>query len=196
MTTAVIWLLIFASPAFARRPPPPSIFDSLFDGNRQGFIIGFGLGTVPHFTNPPGEWKETGTRLGLHLMLGRGWDESNTTVLEWHYAGPLMRELPNKYFPYGRVLRQPPGQCFGGLTWYHYFGSERTVGFTALGLGTCGNPDDGEDVFYGPGLLTGVGVQIIKYVQLTAYGLLGKHHGGKRKFGYSFLTIMLTAVAY
>jgi hypothetical protein len=106
-----------------------------FDNHRKGFVLGGGLGITP-WANWKGEpvpsfldkYEETGTGVGGHLIIGYGFDDVNILVFNVNgtaYPSDLISGVDITI-----------SQGFGGVTWYHYFPTQRGGAFfTALGVG-------------------------------------------------------------
>ena len=66
----LLFLLIFMTSALA------------FDGKRQGFVLGAGLGFAPMARWSVNGFDESCVGYGGNVIIGYGWDENNMIVLE------------------------------------------------------------------------------------------------------------------
>ena len=111
-----------------------------FDGKREGFVLGGGLGFAPL-----SRWSVTATDLedyadqseskagvGGQLMAGYAWNEKNMMVAEGNMS-TFKSEFFSSYVLYPKNRRIKQG--YAGASWYHYFGPVGRSVFTAIGFG-------------------------------------------------------------
>ena len=177
-----------------------------FDGNRQGFVLGGGLGI-----SPASKWKtdifpeldlafeETKAGIGVNILIGYAWDEYNMLVLEGNVAG---------YETGFDNLTATQG--FGGLAWYHYYGAKGATFFTTVGIGSynfeleykydnikvSGSNDPGF------GMLFGLGYEFTRHFQAGAYFSFGKtkaideRNDVEVEFDHAHINLMVSVVAF
>ena len=181
---------------------PPAIAD----GQRQGFIIGAGVGVSP-ISTISGEhrgysYDELEVGFAVNVLIGFAWNEHN--MLVWEGNGSTHG---TKHLREGSVL-----QGFYGPTWYHYYGETGSGWFTLGGVGwyqyedtatvriricfNCGEepppPLPRED---GLGFLVGGGYEFARHYQLSA-SLGAGRTSGALEWTHVQLGIFLTAVSY
>lgn len=161
-----------------------------FDGRRQGFVLGGGLGA-----SPLAHWNydftsindgQTGAGLGLNFLLGLGSNEQNMFALESNYSLWNSSELN------GLV-----SQGFGGVVWYHYYSLQGPSTFTTLGAGLYFF--DGEGFSRSdPGLamLLGAGAELSKNWQIGGYFSLGGASSEGVDFKLHHLNFLVSYLAY
>ncbi|KAA3633469.1 MAG: hypothetical protein DWP97_09130 [Calditrichaeota bacterium] len=86
-----------------------------FDGNRKGFVFGGGGGI-----NRTHNLNNNRTDPDIHYMIGYGFNEKNTLVLEGHN----IIKLKDWDLIYGH----------GGIMWYHYYSNSTNSFYTVLGV--------------------------------------------------------------
>ena len=184
----IIALFLIGSPVLAHDRLP-----SVFDGKRQGFVIGLGAGYPPHVRHIREEEKVIGG-LWFNLLLGHGWDELNLMVFHLD-GGTYGMENPHTAdtacFECGTRLRLE-NQGFMGLTWYHYFKRGRLSPLMIIGTGLHGC-DDSQDGF---GILAGAGLEVVRHFQVTGNLVLAKSSPRSSGLSIAYLSVLLTALAY
>jgi hypothetical protein len=162
-----------------------------FDGKRQGFILGGGVGISRSTVDPQvaAESEETYTGLATHFSVGYGWSESNSLV----YDVNLAYHHDDRFSPDASVL-----QGFLGPAWYHYFGKPGHSLFTVVGLGHYRylySEADSAVVYNGAGKLVGIGYEFARHWRVGAY-----YSSGFTTFGdnhlHSNLSVIVTGTAY
>lgn len=177
----IIITLLLATPTFAAKPPPPS----MFDGKRQGLVLGLGLGYVP----AAGDIRKSvrGVKgLAFNFLVGHGWDESDLTVFE------ICASVYDCEVWTGCDAEPFSSQGLIGLSWYHYFGRGKSVPLTVAGIGWSGN--DNEDT--GLGFRAGVGYEFIRHFQITGNVFFGSSSDRLFTFSNTHMNILLTALAF
>ena len=165
-----------------------------FNGQRQGFVLGGGLGL-----SPASKWEvdkiigfevngaeETNAGVGLHLVIGYAWDNYNMIVYEGNGTG-----YDSDFF------NQTMTQTFNGASWYHYYGEMGKAAFTTVGLGLYGF--DGENLSAndpGIGLLLGGGYEFTRHWQFGAYIGFGKTSDAGVDFSHATFNILISGIAF
>lgn len=181
-------LLVFAAPsAFARRPPPPNIFD----GQRKSLIMGLGLAYSFGSTHPEGRTKVSRHGFGGCLMVGHGWDNRNITVVELNGIG-FIRDITYHGCFGGYRRDYPDGMAFFGVSWYHYFSQAKPSGIFSLGLGTCTIEKNRS----GMGVRFGAGFELIKHIQIMGFMIVGPSSQNRIGYSLSRLGIFVNPIAY
>ncbi len=167
-----------------------------FDGNRKGFVAGFGGGIAPviHWVNEGSDADFDETGFGFNLLLGYAWDDRNVIAYEgigWAY--PVAGSSSEYVF-----------QALDGIRWYHYYGKRARRVFTSVGIGwVVGGTDMSEISISGIGYTVGVGYEFLKQLQIGVY-YTGAHTSSHSdisddfevKTDRSILTVLVTLVAY
>jgi hypothetical protein len=161
-----------------------------FDGNRKGFVLGFGLGVTPvaRLTVKNTSIDETRQGTSLGILIGYAWDNRNMLVYEGSGTIYSSSSVPDSY-----VI-----QMLDAFRWYHYWGAEKARFFTMVGvgemvLGTEYTHIDGT----GFGYCAGVGYEIFKQVQIS-FNYQGGHTSNEYgvKANLHHLYFMAQVVAY
>jgi len=148
--------------------------------------MGLGLGYVPFIGGPQGTRQKSRGGIGFNFLVGHGWDDRNLTVLEINLASTLdMTSVTCA--PAG-----PEPQSFGGVVWYHYLEPSEPTVHAVLGVGVYGYDEE----YGGIGLLTGLGIEPLRHFQLTGYILLGDASDSGKSFGFAYLSVLFTALAF
>lgn len=166
-----------------------------FDGHRQGFVVGGGLGFAPvvkweveespAYGIPYGH-DETRAGVGVNLLIGYAWDEKNMIVYEGNAVGFTTA-----------VSDKSAAQGFSGAAWYHYFGRTGKTAFTAIGLGLYGYDAEYDDPHDGGfGMLLGGGYEFARHWQVGGYLSFGKTSSDHLDYKHSHLSVLVTGVAF
>ena len=99
-----------------------------FDGKRDQWVIGAGMGYAPIDKVEIGHWSNTRGGIAFQLLVGPALDERNLLVAEANVSfmgsnWTLFSETPSRR------------QGFVGLNWFHYYGSYASSFSTSFGLG-------------------------------------------------------------
>ncbi len=179
---------------------------SSFDGKRKGFVLGGGLGSAPigsstlkiseiflleDIGSPSIEVDKVGA--GASLFAGYAWDELNVIVLETN----LIRYTSDSFYK-RRVI-----QGFSGPVWYHYLQPQSSSLFTSLGIGLYFFDIKGfKKVDPGFGLMFGVGLELVRRVQIASffsYGWASENalaSGEDVGIEHKHLSVLVSAVAF
>lgn len=168
-----------------------------FNGNRQGFVLGGGLGLAP-----TSRWEgnvydissgqivradENGVGLGLNFIIGYAWDEYNMIV----YEGNVTAWSSDLF------IDQSIAQGFNGAAWYHYFSTAGRSAFTAAGLGfyvfDVGDYDANDPKL---GLLAGAGYEFARHWQVGGYIGIGQTSDPGGDWDHTHLSILVSGVAF
>lgn len=177
----LVFLMILAAQSFA------------FDGNRKGFVLGGGLG-IGHAkvsVDVSGADDLTNTGAAINFVIGYAWDEQNMIV--FLRDGVIYSE---KTIHGGSITLV---QGFGGIGYYHYFGTAGKSGFITGGFGLqdwTSLDDDYESNDAGLGLLIGGGYEFTRHVQLYASLSFGKTSDPSFDYNHSQLMVTISAVAF
>lgn len=160
-----------------------------FDGQRKGFVLGFGVGYSPIMRLAIDESGAGRTEQGLSLAFPIGYAWNNRNMLIWEGA-------PNYYW----VDLNGTSQGMQGvwtLRWYHYFSDQRQTTFTTIGLGKsrfalCNKPVNDA----GLGVVAGGGYQLIPHIQAGLYIAVGFGSFEGESYTHTTISLLITAVAY
>jgi hypothetical protein len=159
-----------------------------FDGQRKGFVVGFGLGMAPvaNWSQDELGIDETESSYGIQFLAGYAWDDRNMLVYDGFGA---LRKSSN----YDAYLLQNGER----ISWYHYFRPGAQGLYTMVGVGRmyldselCGVESSGWHISFGGGY------EFVKQVQVGAYYIGGWTGSGDRRFGHHLLALLVTVVAY
>jgi len=162
-----------------------------FNGNRQGFVLGGGLGIAPVSTwsvesGPFGTIDESGAGIGLSFVIGHAWNEKNMIVYEGNVTG-----WQSDYY------NMTVSQGFNGGAWYHYYAVPGNSAFTTFGLGLyLFDRESGSGNDIGPGFLAGGGFEFAKHWQVGGYLSLGRTNLGSLDFDHSHLNVLVSGLAF
>jgi hypothetical protein len=175
---------------------------SAFDGQRQGFVLGGGLGIAPAITvsadlkmTLPGDGQlsiagleDTRAGLGGNVFAGYAWDNRNMLVFEINGAAFRDNDVT-------------VSQSFNGLNWYHYFGQQGHSGFTVVGLGIYSfDTDETDPTDHGGGLLLGGGFEFAPHYQIGGYLSFGQTSYEESGVGidlkHSTFSVVLSGVVF
>ncbi len=178
-----------------------------FDGKRQGFIIGGGLGIAPSAT-----WKvdddiiingeqsnisikEDKVGIGINIVIGYGWDEKNIIALEINSTSYESDFFPDPHAP--NSFNQSIFQGTYGFSWYHYYGNVGRCFFSTVGLGIfVFDIEDYSTNDVGAGVLLGGGYEFTRHVQIGLYLGMGKTSSHDTDFTHSNLSVLISAFAF
>ncbi len=169
-----------------------------FDGKRKGFVLGGGLGIAANshweIDNLPVSEDKAG--LGLNLLVGYAWDESNMIVYEGNVTG-YSSDVASSVGRFTGMGDQTITQGFNGAAWYHYYGSVGRSLFTTVGLGVyVFDVKDFKANDPGFGLLLGVGYEIARHWQFGAYFGGGQTTSSGTDFKQSHINVNLNVIAF
>lgn len=163
---------------------------SAFDGNRQGFVMGFGLGVSPISHWNVESLSRSGTEQGTAggIVLGYAWNNRNVIA----YVSNV-----NFFYSENRKILVC-SHAVSAVTWYHYFKDSKHSWYFKGGLGRAYVGSRYSDVGgAGFGIVVGTGVELFKQVELGTnlfYGT-GKDTGSHSASVVS-LSFVVTALAY
>jgi hypothetical protein len=167
---------------------------SAFDGNRKGFVIGFGAGFSPvaHWSRNGDDRSESRTAISFSLPIGYAWDNHNI----------LVYEPPPAFFRSTEFNDAGTMQGVWAIRWYHYFGPPGRALFSTVGIGRsvfsvgCEKAGGGNIYATGLGFMAGGGYAFFWHLQAGLYVSTG--WGSDDGFDYSHTTVsmMLTVLAY
>jgi len=164
---------------------------SAFNGERQGFVLGGGLGFAPmaKMSLDDFEEDESNSGFGLNFIIGYAWDEYNMIVYEGNVCSYTSSEILNDL---------TVAQGFNGASWYHYFGPSGMSFFTAVGIGFCVMEieDYDETIDYKVGFLIGGGYEFTRHVQVGAYFSSGGTAVEGVDITNSHFSVLVSAVAF
>ncbi len=158
-----------------------------FDGNRNGFVLGGGLGFAPTAEvsldgSSPDASSSSG--FGLNLLIGYAWDENNMIVYEGNVAGYTINSIDL-------------AQGFNGASWYHYFGLPGKSLFTTVGLGFYVFEADGFDANDpGGAFLLGAGYEFSPHWQVGAYFSSGKTTDPIFDYKHNHFNILISGIIF
>ena len=178
-----------------------------FDGQRQGFVLGGGLGLTPtaHWSTQYAgrEFSEDAVGWGEHVLVGYGWDERNILGVEINIAS-----YNSSVFGVDLV------QGLVGLSWYHYFGKPGNSFFSVAGAGASRLVEGFGTIYIdisfgespvkpplpdgatGTGYLLGGGYEFYKHYQIAAYLTGGNPSEYGSHYGTYHVIVMLSAFAF
>jgi hypothetical protein len=180
---------------------------SAFDGERKGFVLGFGLGFSPaahsSHTNEGVTFEETASGGAGSFYLGYGWNEKNTLVFDSTFT----------FFTSRLYNRRETIQGFTGVSWYHYYGKKGKSFFTTLGVGMYSydlegiyihidfNPEDSEPrpqfpTDDGPGFLLGAGYEFSSHWQVGAFLSAGATQNFETDFNHAHFSVMVQGTLF
>jgi hypothetical protein len=167
----------------------PSVVGA-FDGNRKGFVMGFGLGVTPvaHWTIKNTGVDETKQGGAMDFLAGYAWNNRNMLVYEACGSVFKTAHLSDPY-----VL-----QMLFALRWYHYWGAEKARFFTIVGAGKMDLSTEYTDIDgSGFGYCAGVGYELFKQVQIS-FNYQGGHTSNEHdiKANHHQLYFLAQVVAY
>jgi hypothetical protein len=172
----------------------------ILDGNRQGLVLGLGLGVSPVATWSSATDREHKTGFGYHAVAGWGWDRSNLLVYEDNGTLYHGKRNADSLIGSGALLT---GQGFRGAVWYHYYGPTGRSPFTAAGLGAYTfDPGDAYHRDSGAGYLIGAGYEFIAHLQAGLYFSGGRTFQHARMFeparslDHDHLSVLVSALAF
>ncbi len=140
-----------------------------FDGERKGFIAGFGMGYASG-GNPVLKSNDVELSLngfGGNLFAGYCWDSKN--MLLWENIGVL-------HFS-SDISKGDAMKGINGITWYHYYKDKARTFFTVVGVGEYVTDVEIYNIEYrssGFGIVIGGGYEFSKQIQFGVYLLSGK----------------------
>ncbi len=179
-------LWIAAAALFLLTPPVVTAFD----GQRQGFVLGFGLGYAPivDISAPGYGFEESQSGLATDLLAGYGWNNHDILLLSDEGSALSTDKTGNDVSIH----------VIGSLKWNHYFGLEKHPFFTSVGVGVISFGTRYFDVDgSGFGYTLGVGKEIFKQVQIGV-----QYYGGHTTNSYgvsanhSAVNFLVTVMAY
>lgn len=157
---------------------------SAFDGRRQGFVLGGGLGGTVYSRISP-EIEGHGERgLALHGLIGYAQNEHNLIAFEGNFTTRLF-----------------VGNGFYGPTWYRYFGDRGKAFFSVVGLGVYYYSADllfhePEDHETGLGYMIGGGYEFTGHVQVGAYFCGGSTEFNNVDYTHNHFNLVITFTAF
>lgn len=168
-----------------------------FNGQRQGFVLGGGLGIAPSsswegnvydvFAMQIVNADEHGVGLGLNFLIGYAWDEKNMIVYEGNVTG----------WTSDLFVDQSIAQGFNGGAWYHYFGVPGRSAFTTLGIGFyVFDVEDYDANDVGGAILLGAGYEFAPHWQVGAYLGAGQTSDPGGDFDHAHFSILVSGVAF
>lgn len=161
-----------------------------FDGNRKGFVAGFGVGGSPlaHWSSPSLSGKVTEQGAAGELLLGYAWDNAN--ILAWNSAYCL--------YSTSKLKNSTILQGVDNIRWYHYWGKDKPTFYTVVGIGLSSLGTEYTD-FNGSGFgyCVGFGKEILKQVQIGTY-VIGGHTSSDAgvKANHFAVLILVSLIAY
>jgi len=160
-----------------------------YDNNRKGFVAGAGFGMSPmihaKWEQPPREQKLTKQGLGVHLLVGYGFSESNVIVLERIFAGELNQTKSGKFYGLQQM------QLFQ-VSLYHYFKELGNSPFLSIGVG-----EHHQNVYgaqSGTGFTLGGGLELTRRWQVGLYYIHGVVKSDGVKYTNQSLAVIATAI--
>ncbi len=169
-----------------------------FDGVRKGFVVGGGLGIAAnsHWEVDKTSVSEDKAGLGLNLIIGYAWDESNMIVYEGNVSA-FSSDIASTAGGFLGLGNQNITQGFNGATWYHYYGTPGKSLFTAAGLGVyVFDVQDFDANDPGVGILLGFGYEFSRHWQTGIYVSGGQTTSGGADFKHSNINVVVNALAF
>jgi len=166
-----------------------------FNGRRQGFVLGGGLGFGPmakvSVSNAPSGSDLDNSGLAINFLIGYAWDEQNMIVFLRDGVTYSERTI------FGSNLSLVQG--FSGVGYFHYFGQPGKSFYITGGLGlqdwtplesgyTANDP--------GIGLLIGGGYEFTRHVQVHSSLSFGKTRDAFFDYDHTQLLITVSAIAF
>ncbi len=165
-----------------------------FDGHRQGFVIGGGLGF-----SPVARWAfadkaaadgrtsgESRPGVGASIIIGYAFDEQDMLV----YDG-------NAVSYSSKLTDKAASQGDNTFAWYHYYGPTGKCAFTAVGIGLYNFEIDGApDFSSGLGFLLGGGYEFARHWQAGAYFGIGRTSQANVDFNHLHLSFIISTIAF
>ncbi len=174
LLTLSILLVIFVSSAWG------------FNGERNGFVLGGGLGFAPIITTSVASDSDTKAGFGFNFLIGHAWDDHNMIVYEGNASG-YVAEYSNR-----RVITG-----FDGFGWYHYFGTAGKSAYTIVGVGVYQYLiEEYEANASGFAILLGGGFEFSRHWQIGGYFLFGKTSRGSLDYDHSNFNLLISTVAF
>lgn len=163
---------------------------SAFDGIREGFVLGGGLGFGP-FAEVSNGTKHDNAGFATNFLIGYAWDERNMIV--------YLRDAVFYVDEIHEGDEEVSAQGFGGIGYYHYFGLPGQSAFVACGIGlqdwvTLYDIHEAPDP--GFGFLFGGGYEFTRHLQVHGSLSLGRVRENKTYLNLLQLLITISAVAY
>jgi hypothetical protein len=168
---------------------------SAFDGNRDGFVLGVGLGYAPVLRNTTDSTTQDKSGLALNILIGHGWGGRNMIAYQIH--GAVYKESSTSAFR----TKYTVVQGFSGPSYYRYVDVSGVTFYLNAGLGFQYYYRMNFDAFgsyTGFGALLGLGVEISRpydmYVSLS-HGKSNNSYGNKAR-KHTQLALTITGMWY
>ncbi|MDF1543500.1 MAG: hypothetical protein P1R58_00195 [bacterium] len=164
-----------------------------FDGVRQGFVLGGGLGIGPAAHTSADLLPDTSTdRTGLALNFVIGYALNEKNLLAYFEDAVVFSTSVTS----GKNLNFVQG--FSGVGWQHYFGLDsRAYIVGGLGLQSYISPGSDYDSHDpGFGLLLGGGYEFRRHLQIHTSFSFGKTSDSAIEYNHSQFVITIAALAY
>ncbi len=131
---------------------------SAFDDERQGFVLGFGLGFAPMVSTAQSGSHLSNASPGISVSFLAGWAWNNKNMIAFLHDGVLYRDEESWRGTPGEA--KVIGQGFTGVGYYHFFRRYMKSYFLTGGIGiqdwTYYDTEEASNDF-GPGILIGGG---------------------------------------
>jgi hypothetical protein len=159
-----------------------------FDGQRKGFVMGFGCGYSPwaKWSRDNPSLSETGQGLDMRIPLGYAWSNQNMLVYE---GAPT-------FFKSNDDEHSCATQGVWGIRWYHYFAVPGRTWFLTLGVGRAVFIKDEEMLQNGVGVVLGGGYEFTKHLQAGLYYAGGRCGIDDYHVRHHALSLVVTALVY
>ena len=161
-----------------------------FDGKREGFVIGGGLGFAPSIKSDDGVLKTDSPGGGVNLLIGFAWDDQNMIAWEANMVS---------YERGGADALQGTST----ITWYHYFKPTGQSCFVAGGLGLYHYARNERWGWWWitehdkkAGYLLGGGYQFRPHWQLGLYVSFGKTEYQSVTYEHSAVSLLINGIAF
>ena len=160
-----------------------------FDGNRKGFVAGFGLGSAPtvNWSTSFADIEETGQGMVVDFVIGYGFNHRNVIV------GKVMGVSATS----DAVIDDWAFQGFNGVQWYHFLNDQKRSLYVSAGGGVMrfvSDRFDGSE--WGPGFNGEIGYEFQRHFQISAYGIFGRTKRGGISSTHKQFGILLRILAY
>lgn len=160
-----------------------------FDGDRKGFVLGFGLGATPsaNWSTSFADIDETGKGMVVDFMIGHGFSIRNVVV------GTVMGVSANS----DAIIDDWAFQGINGVQWYHFLSDRKRSFYVSVGGGAMRFVSDRfEGSEWGPGFKTELGYEFQRHFQIGAYGILGRTSRNGISSSHKQFGFLLRLMAY